>query len=66
VSEFKDIDLEQVGKVDEHVVAGFLLSAGDVETDGDDVHALAALGKLVLDGEGVEPRRSETDDFGEP
>lgn len=46
--------LEQVGKVDKHVVPRLLLSTCDVEADGDDVHALPALGKFVLDGKGVE------------
>lgn len=47
--------LEQVGEVDKHVVPRLLLAACDVEADGDDVHALPTLGKLVLDGEGIQP-----------
>lgn len=46
--------LEQVREVDKHVVASLLLSACDVEADGDDVHALPTLGELVLDGEGIQ------------
>ena len=58
--------LEQVGKVDEHVVPRFFLPARDVETDSDDVEALAALCKSMLDREGVEPRRGEGNDVREP
>ena len=54
MAELEDVDLEEVGEVDEHVGFGLFLAAGDVETYGDDVEALTAFCKLVFDGEGVE------------
>lgn len=41
------------------------LAAGDIETDGDDVHVLPARREAVFEGEGVETHRGGLDDLGE-
>lgn len=56
--------LQEIGEVDEHVVAGFFLPACNVETDCNDVHVLAALCKPVFKGEGIHPYRCVLDNFG--
>jgi hypothetical protein len=47
--------LEQIGKVDKHVISCLFLPASDVETDGDDVEALTALGEFMFHRESVKP-----------
>ena len=56
--------LKDVGEVNEHILSCFLLPACDIETYSGDIHALAAFGELVLDGEGVETQSGEANDFG--
>ena len=56
--------LQQVGKVDEHEVACFLLSTRDVEADRNDVRTLVSSRKLVFESEGVHPSHSEQNDVG--
>lgn len=48
VSELKDVDLEEVGEIDEHIVARLLLSAGYIETHSDDVHILSPRREAML------------------
>ena len=65
VPEFEDVDLEDVRKVDEHVVTGFFLAAGNVEADGDDVHVLPPRCEAVLEREGIQPRSRGLYNLGE-
>ena len=58
-----DAYLEEIREVDEHVVPRLLLSASNIEADGDDVHALATLCELVLNGKRVQACSGERDDF---
>lgn len=66
VTELEDIDLEEVGEIDEHVRLRFFLSTCDVEAHCDDVETFPAFRELVFDGEGVEPCCGEANLFGEP
>ncbi|KAJ3508385.1 hypothetical protein NMY22_g16636 [Coprinellus aureogranulatus] len=66
MSELENVDLEKVGKVDEHVRLGFFLSAGDVEAHCDDVDALPPFRELVFHGEGVQPCCGQADLLREP
>lgn len=50
--------LEEVTEVDKHVISGFLLSAGNVEADGDHIETLAPLCEFVLHSKGVQTGRS--------
>jgi hypothetical protein len=45
--------LEEIGEIDEHVIARLFLPARNVETDGHDIEAFAAFGKLVFYCESV-------------
>lgn len=57
--------LQEVGEIDKHVlVTGIFLPASDVQADGDDIHTLSALGKLVLQGERIESYGRVTYAFG--
>ncbi len=57
--------LEEVGEIDEHIVASFFLSTRDVETDCYYVETFAPFRELVFYREGVQTRRGEGDDVGE-
>jgi hypothetical protein len=49
----EDVDLKEVGEVDEHVGLGFFLATCDVEANGNDVEAFTAFGEFVFHGEGI-------------
>ena len=54
--------LEEVGKIDEHIVARLLLSTCDVETDRYYIEAFAPFREFVFYRERVQPRCGEGDD----
>lgn len=56
MGENKITNLEQIGKINEHVRVRVFLSAGDVKTNCNDVQTLAALGEFVLYSQGVHPK----------
>jgi len=47
--------LEQIGKVDKHIVTCLFLPASDIKTDSDNVETLTALGKFMFHRESVKP-----------
>jgi hypothetical protein len=58
--------LEEVGEIDEHIVARLFLSTRDVETDRYDVEAFAPFSEFVFYREGVQTRCGERDNVGKP
>ena len=54
--------LEEVGEIDEHIVARLLLSTRDVEADCYYVEAFAPFREFVFYGKCVQPRCGEGDD----
>jgi len=56
--------LQEIRKINEHIVSCLLLATRDVEAYGDNVQTFSTFGEFVLYGKGIEASCGENNDFG--